>query len=355
MKVIRLTTLLDYGGQERKYISFVENGRKALKNDYFFAALGNGGYAEKFILKKGFQVKIFNSKPNITNLKNIWLLYKWFKTIAPDVVHTAAAEANFHGIIAGKLAGVKVIIAEEIGFPNHSNKAKIIFKLLYSLTNNVICVSEAVKSFLININEIKSAKGIVIYNPVSEPKTIEDKLLSNEFTIVTIGRLESVKNQQLLINAFSKIDDLSAKLIIVGDGRERVNLEQLISRLKLEKRVTITGFKSNPEYYLSKAHLFVLPSLSEGFGIAVVEAMLQAVPCLCSNVGGITEFISEKETGWFFNPRNEKELVVKINAIIATPYSDIQLIGINGKDFIKNRFTSEKYRHHLENLYQELS
>jgi glycosyltransferase involved in cell wall biosynthesis len=354
MKIIRLTTLLDFGGQERKYISFVEDGKKALKNDYFFAALGHGGYAERYILEKGFQVKIFDSKPHVTHIKNIWLLYKWFKFINPDIVHTAAAEANFHGIIAAKLAGVKVIIAEEIGFPKHSKLAKIIFKYLYRLTNKVICVSEAVKHFLIDINEIKSTQGIVIYNPASKPKTTK-RILSNAFTIVSVGRLEKVKNHQLLLRAFSKLNDLSTTLILVGDGRERGNLEQLISSLNLENRVTITGFVSNPEYFLAQAHLFVIPSLSEGFGIAVVEAMLQGIPCLCSNVGGISEFVSEKETGWLFDPNNEFELVTKINALMALPYNEIQCIGNNGKNFVEKRFTSQKYRHNLENFYQGLS
>jgi glycosyltransferase involved in cell wall biosynthesis len=222
------------------------------------------------------------------------------------------------------------------------------------LTNKVICVSRAVKNFLISINEIEDYKGIVIYNPASESKTVERTLL-NEFTIVSVGRLEIVKNQQLLIKAFSKIDNLSAQLILVGDGRERENLEQLIASLHLEKRVKITGFVSNPEFYLCQAHLFVLPSLSEGFGIAVVEAMQQQVPCLCSNVGGIPEFITENETGWLFDPNNEEELVSKINVIMRTPYGNVQLVGNNGKNFVENRFTSQKYRYNLENLYQELS
>lgn len=354
MKIIRLTTLLDFGGQERKYISFVDNGKKALKNDYFFAALGHGGYAEKYIVEKGFQVKIFDSKPHVTNIKNIWLLYKWFKFINPDIVHTAAAEANFHGIIAAKLAGVKVIIAEEIGFPKHSKKAKIIFKYLYRLTSKVICVSEAVKNFLIDSKEIKSSQGIVIYNPASIPKTTQPTL-SDTFTIVTVGRLEIVKNHQLLIKAFSKLEDAFAQLILVGDGRERGNLEQLIASLQLENRVTITGFVSNPEHFLAKAHLFVLPSLSEGFGIAVVEAMLQGLPCLCSNVGGIPEFITENETGWLFNPNHEQELVTKMNALRSAPYKNLQFIGNKAKNFVENRFTSQKYRYNLENLYQELS
>ncbi|MFV5701774.1 glycosyltransferase family 4 protein [Flavobacterium sp. XS2P12] len=352
MKIIRLTTLLDFGGQERQYISFVEDGMSDIENEYIFAAIGYGGYAENYIRERGFEVKIFNSKPNILNIINIWILFKWFQKIKPDIVHTAAAEANFHGVIAAKLARIKVVIAEEIGIPNHSNKAKFIFKYIYKLSTKVICVSESVKDNLIRIKEIENKKGVVIYNPVSASKLVERKL-KNEFTIVTVGRLEKVKNQQLLVKTISKINDKSVKLIIVGDGKERLMLEQLILELKLENRVTITGFVPNPEYYLSQCHLFVLPSLSEGFGIAVVEAMQQQVPCLCSNVGGIPEFINENETGWLFNPKSESELLEKLNKIIATDYDIINKIGINGQNYVDKRFTTKKYKHNLENLYKK--
>ncbi|WP_293893634.1 glycosyltransferase [Flavobacterium sp.] len=352
MKVIRLTTSLDFGGQEQQYISFVE-GKSDFKNNYIFAAIGHGGYAEKLIFSKGFEVKIFNENPSITNLKNIWKLYKWFKIENPDIVHTAAAEANFHGIIAAKMAGVKNIIAEEIGFPNHSNKARFIFSNLYKLTKKVICVSKAVQDYLIAIDEIDSKKGYVIYNPVSEKDYIKREL-PNEFTIVSVGRFEKVKNQKLLINAFSKLNNKSSKLILVGDGRERSNIEQLISELNLNKRVTITGFVPNPEHYIAKSSLFVLPSFSEGFGIAVVEAMQQGLPCLCTNVGGIPEFVVENETGWLFNPNDEDELVEKLNYIITLPTESINSIGEMGKNSISSKFTTSKYVENLENLYQNL-
>jgi glycosyltransferase involved in cell wall biosynthesis len=355
MRVIRLTTLLDFGGQEQKYISFVENTDKSLSNEYIFAGIGHGGYAEKKLIEMGCNVKIFNSNPKITNLKNIWILYKWFKNIRPNIVHTAAAEANFHGVIASKLAGIKVIIAEEIGIPNHSFLARIIFKLIYLLTDTVICVSKSVKNHLIKISEISESKGKVIYNPASIAVTNFDINLSKDFTIVSVGRLEKVKNQQLLISAFSKIKDTNAKLILVGDGSDRDFLEDFITNLNLQERVRITGFVSNPEFYLNQAHLFVLPSLSEGFGIAVVEAMLNSVPCLCSKVGGIPEFITDSETGWLFDPNNESELISKLNSIIETPYIDIKEIGVKGKSYVKNRFTPEIYKENIENLYRELS
>jgi glycosyltransferase involved in cell wall biosynthesis len=352
MKIIRLTTLLDFGGQERKYISFTED-KKLLKNDYIFAAVGHGGHAESILRDRGFEVVIFNKNPSISNLKNIWMLYKWFKKIKPDVVHTAAAEANFHGIVAAKMAGIPVIIAEEIGFPTHSEKAKIVFRGVYILARKVICVSNAVKKFLVDIKEIQSDKGIVIYNPVSQPKYFP-KEIPNDFTIVCVGRLEKVKNQQLLIKAFYEMDDKSAKLILVGDGRERASLEQLIDKLELQARVTITGFCPEPEKHLTQAHLFVLPSLSEGFGIAVVEAMQQGLPCLCSNIGGIPEFVSENETGWLFNPKNLSELITKLNYIVSMPQSLRQVVGTNARNVVFDGFTSQKYIQNLETLYQEL-
>lgn len=349
MKIVRLTTLLDFGGQEKKYISFTQN-TALLTNDYYFAAIGHGGHAEEVLRTRGLNVTIFNQKPNISNLNNIWILYKWLKKINPDIVHTAAAEANFHGTIAAKLAGVKVVIAEEIGFPNHSKKARFVFRHVYKLCHKVICVSNAVKNKLIDIKEIKNYKGKVIYNPVGI-QTQTKRSISSDFTIVCVGRLEKVKNQQLLITAFSKLKNANAKLILVGDGRERENLEKLIINLNCQNKVKMIGFSAEPEKYLSQASLFVLPSLSEGFGIAVLEAMQQGIPCLCSNVGGIPEFVKENETGWLFNPNNENEFFEKLSQICQMPLEKLNQIGANAQTYVTNRFSEIDYVKSLENLY----
>lgn len=191
MKILHITTLLNYGGKERTYVSLVQD-KSILENEYFFVAIGHGGYVEKEISKKGFEVKVFNKNHSIRNLRNIWTLYKYIKKVKPDVVHTAAAEANLHGVMAAKLARVPYIVAEEIGFPNHSNLARKIFKFIYKFTKAVICVSVAVKDYLIKINEINEERGVVIYNPVDVNSNL-DKIQTDFFTIVCIGRLEKVK------------------------------------------------------------------------------------------------------------------------------------------------------------------
>ncbi len=349
MKILRLTTLLDFGGQEKQYLSFTENP-ELLQNEYVFAAIGYGGHAEKILKERGFEVHILNQNFSIRNLSNIWTVYKLIKKVKPDVVHTAAAEANFHGIIAAKLAGIKIIIGEEIGIPNHSFTAQKIFAQVYKLANKVIGVSQSVKDHLVKTGEIPKDKGVVIYNPVSLLQKFP-KEESKDFRIVYVGRLEKVKNVATLIAAFSRIENSKAKLIIVGDGRERANLEQQTKELAIEHRVEFVGFSNEPSRYLSSADLFVLPSFSEGFGIAAVEAMFLKVPVLCSKVGGIPEFLKDGKNGWLFTPENESELVTKLKGILAMDSSSLQGIAEQGFHDVIHRFTVEKYIQNLEKLY----
>jgi glycosyltransferase involved in cell wall biosynthesis len=353
MKIIRLTTSLHFGGQEKKYIS-IGNCKDSISVTYVFACLGNGGYAERNLIEKGFSVKTFNNHPSVYNLKNIVDLYLWLKKERPDIIHTAAGEANFHGIIAAKLAGVKNILAEEIGFPSHSKFARKVFSFLYKFANKVICVSQSVKDYLIKIGEISDEKGEVIYNPVSSPSKLQ-KQNQSSFTIVSVGRLEKGKNQQLILKALHQLEDKSIQLILVGDGTERGSLDELIHNLNLQERVRITGFVSEPELFLAQADLFVLPSISEGFGIAAVEAMLLGVPCLCSQVGGIPEFVVDGKTGWLFDPENQKEFIDKFHIILKMDKKIRDEIGIKGRESVVERFSEEIYIKNLERLYHKIS
>ncbi len=353
MRIIRLTTLLDFGGQERKYISFTANP-SLLCHDYTFIALGYGGNAERILRERGCKVIILNRNFSIRNLENIIVLYRLFREIKPDIVHTAAGEANFHGIIAAKLAGIRGVIGEEIGIPNHSKIARKVFSWVYRLADNVICVSKAVKKYLIDIGEIKAGKGVVIYNPANAPVDWKVEKETEVFEIVYVGRLEKVKNVVALLMAFSEIKERAAQLTIVGDGRERENLESIVEQLGIKNKVDFVGFSDDPHKYLGRADLFVLSSFSEGFGIAVVEAMLMKVPVLCSGVGGIPEFVEDGRTGWLFDPHNQIQLTSILKKLVDMDKANLKQIGLNGFKSVENVFTMEKYVQNLENLYERV-
>lgn len=353
MKILRLTTLLDFGGQEKQYLSFTEQP-ELLKHEYVFAALGFGGNAEKILRERGFEVHILNRNFSIKNLSNIWAVYKLIKKIKPDVVHTAAAEANFNGIIAAKLAGVKTIIGEEIGIPDHSSAAQKVFRWVYKLADTVIGVSKSVKDHLVKTGEISGNKGVVIYNPVSIPQTFP-KVPSTSFQIVYVGRLEKVKNVATLIHAFAKIQNSSSTLTIVGDGRERTGLESLAKELEIEDRVVFTGFQAEPSKFLAQSDLYVLPSYSEGFGIAAVEAMFLKIPVLATKIGGVPEFITDGENGWLFDPNDVEDLIQKLSKILSLEEKQRNEIGTKGYEKVIRLFTVENYIRNIESLYVQRS
>ena len=352
MKILRLTTLLDFGGQEKQYLSFTEKP-ELLQHQYIFAAIGFGGNAERTLRERGFEVHVLNRNSSIKNLTNIWAVYRLIKKVKPDVVHTAAAEANFFGIIAAKLAGVKTIIGEEIGIPNHSAIAKKLFRCVYRLADNVVCVSQSVKDYLVSVKEIPENRGKVIYNPVSTPMNFPKSAPAHLFNIVYVGRLEKVKNVKMLIDTFSKLDKKNVQLTIVGTGSEHEELKTLGEESDFLQRIVFTGFVKEPSRFLADADLFVLPSLSEGFGIAAVEAMLLKVPVLCSNVGGIPEFINDGENGWLFDPHNENEFLSKFNYILNLDNIPLKRVGELGYQSVTDKFTIEKYIHNLETFYNE--
>lgn len=354
MKILKLTTLLDFGGQEKQYISFTDRP-ELLKNEYVFASIGHGGYAEKVLKERGFKVKIFDLPVAHKHLKNIFILSSWIKEIKPDVVHTAASEANFHGVIAAKLAGVPVIVAEQIGVPNnHSKKASFIFRLLYKLTTRLIAISENVKDVMVEQKEAKPDKIEVVLNPVSTP-VIYPKTPKEKFQWMFVSRLVPRKNTDTLIAAFSQLDrNKRGELHIVGDGTEREKLEAQVEKLNLKSEVFFHGFQQEPEKFISQADVFVLPAFDEGFGIVVIEAMLQKKACLCGKGGGIPEYLTDQLNGWFFDPSNVDDLIDKMNFILALEKNQIEQIGLRAYELAKDKFTVEKYIHNLETLYNKL-
>ena len=177
-------------------------------------------------------------------------------------------------------------------------------KYIYNHSDRVICCSREIKARY-NRLFVKLDNARVLYNPydINTIKTlvIEDveDIKFDENTIITHGRLEKVKNYSRLIKAFSLVKENinNVKLIIVGEGSERKNLEALIERLNIENSVKLLGFRKNPFAYIAKSSLYVLSSINEGFPNSLVEGMafLPAVAVDCKS--GPREILNDEVGG----------------------------------------------------------
>src|SRR5690554_2911354 len=177
------------------------------------------------------------------------------------------------------------------------------------MTPAVIAISSATRGALSRFEFIPKRKIQVIYNGITplepNPKAVRRLRISlgipdDAFVVGTVSRLDPVKNQAVMLQAFKLFLDRSpqAWLLMVGDGPDREKLVKLAHDLRIASRVTFTGFIQSPVNHLAMMEVFLLSSHTEGTSMTLLEAMSLGIPAVATNVGGTPEIVADEETGF---------------------------------------------------------
>ncbi len=229
--------------------------------------------------------------------KRLRLLRKLKREKGYNAVISFLDSANIANILTGKKF-CKTIVSVRTRLSGENNwKYKIIVsnlvKLLYNKADKVVAISEGVRQDLIDNFNIKKENVCTIYN-CYDVKEIQEKAAmpceeveveQDSFSIATMGRFVQQKGQWHLLRAFKEVlkEEPKAKLYILGEGELQDYLYKMVDELEMRESVIFCGFLKNPFSLISKVKLFVFPSLWEGFGNALVEAMACGVPCIASD------------------------------------------------------------------------
>jgi len=351
LKIIRLSTFLDFGGVERRLsnISYIED-----ENEWIFCAIGKGGKAEQIIRENQKEVICFNWDHKIPNLNTLFKLYRFLKREQPDVLHTSGAEANFFGVTAGRLAGVRRIVAEEIGIPKQGKLGRFIFNCIYRSANFVIGNSLKVLNYLETFNKVHSSKLKLIPNPLIFPDlSLKTYIYQLEFKLISVSRLEPVKNIESVLRVVAKLkkENKLIKYNILGEGILMEHLKQLVIDLDIGKEVSFYGFHSDPYPFLLQADLYLLTSFSEGFSNSLVEAMYAGIPSLSTRTGAAEEIIQDGVNGWLVEVDNDNALYLKIKNIMCLDPEQLKNIGLAGRDHVIKNYSLEQHRKQLISIY----
>ncbi|WP_170977265.1 glycosyltransferase [Halorussus salinisoli] len=255
----------------------------------------------------------------------------------PDIVLSLMKHTNITAISAKLLASHSptMIVSERNHIsrslnqhPIHKRKTlKNLMRILYPYADHIIAISEGVSKSLQDEIRVQEKKISVIYNPVVTNKLlkkatepIDHHWFQNEQTpvVLGVGRLHPQKNFETLLKAFALVrSNIDAKLLILGEGKEREKLKTLAEDLGIEEYLCMPGNVDNPYKYMSQSSVFVLSSAWEGFGNVIVEALACECPVVSTDChSGPSEILARGEYGRLVPVRDEGRMAEAITQTI---------------------------------------
>lgn len=367
IRVLNILDTINSGGVERRRLSLAKYLDKSKFELKIICTNAVGDFPKEF---EKYGVEIFE----IGNLKSIFDYKQHLKVIKiinqfkPHIIHGAVFEGVTMAAVSGFYKQVPIIILEETSDPqNRSWRGNLLMKLLCLTANKVIGVSPAATNYLeqkINLPKDKVVlinNGVIIPTIVSEENIAKTKqkhqLLDDEIVIGSVGRMNSDAHKRFsdLIKAFSLLahKNNKVKLVLVGDGLEKSNYENLVLQLGIQNQVVFAGYQNEIDKYYSVFDVFCLVSAFEAFGLVLAEAMLHKLPVVATKVGGMQYIVDENETGFLVNKFDVESIFEKLN-ILSNNNELRKEFGENGyKKALKN-YTEERYVKNVEDLYVEL-
>jgi glycosyltransferase involved in cell wall biosynthesis len=255
-------------------------------------------------------------------------LARLIRQFQPHVLHSQLVHANVVGRLMGSLLGVPKVIATIQTVEKGKRWHNKLENLTCRLSHKTACVSPSVYQHAARNIHIPKSRLQVIPNAIdvdrfadAEPVNLaEFNLDINKTTLVFVGRLDPVKNVDVLLRATARISQgQDIQLLIVGDGPERERLETLTATLNLTDRVRFAGQRLDVERILKAADIFVLPSRWEGMPMAAQEAMASGLPVIASRAEGIIDIIEDNITGLLVTPGSMEQLAHAICRVIQNP------------------------------------
>jgi glycosyltransferase involved in cell wall biosynthesis len=230
--------------------------------------------------------------------------------------------------------------------------------------HNVIAISPAVTEHLEHdfgiakdrIFQIKHGINVEDFPLVSPESRLRQRQIygiRGTPAIGIIARLADVKGHDVLIRAMPEVlrNHPQAQLIIVGEGKQEPALRQLVAQLQLEKHIQFFPAINRTTEFLPAFDIFVMPSLSEGFGLSMIEAMAVGVPVVATRVGGIPSFIRNEETGLLVEPSRHEDLARNICRLLDEPQLAAGIMTA-GRQLIERDYSADQMVQRTQEVYR---
>jgi len=300
-------------------------------------------------------------------------LWRLLRREGPALVHTHTSKAGVVGRLAGWLAGVPVVIHTPHGHIFYgyygalaSAIIRLLERLLAKITDRIVTLTDrgAEEHVLFHIAGIEkfvtihSGIALAHFRSVKGDPAVKRKELGlppKGMIVGTVGRLVPIKGLEWLLKAAPWVlaEFSQAYFVIIGDGPLLEELRELTTQLGIGQRVVFLGAREDVHECLAALDLFVLPSLNEGMGRVLLEAMAVGCPVVATRVGGIPDIVADGTTGLLVPPRDDRALAEAI-LILLRDRSRRTAYGEAARRHVDGRFDVETMVRNIERLYDEV-
>ncbi len=318
------------------------------------------------------EVYTLNKKPG-RNPKHLFQMYKMFKALRPSIVHSRNL-SGLDALLPAALARVPCRIHGEHGrdaddVKGQNRKHQLLRKLHKPLVDMFVPLSRDLERYLTDSIGVPEQKIRTICNGVDtsrfRPRTgarqseLAMRVPEGKIIVGTVGRLQPVKNQRDLVDAFAHVcrqePELAGRayLVLVGDGSESQKIQSQVDELGLSDKIWLAGSREDIPELMRDMDVFVLPSLTEGISNTILEAMASGLPVVATDVGGNPELVDEGETGTLVPSQNIERMASSIAEYIRNNDKRIQH-GAQSRRQSENRFSIDTMVSNYMALYDDM-
>lgn len=364
IKVMLLTVGLGVGGTEGQVLEIASRLDRRRFDVGVCALKGTDVIAEE-LRARGVRVITLNGAGR-WDARVLSRLFRVVRAERPDVIHAFLSPANLAACIVGRLLGVPGLLLSFRGLEVWKHWShRLVDGLTVRVADAATCSSNAIRRRALSEVGGDERKYVTIHNGVDTarfasrqaPPRSELGLREGVSVVGTVCRLvEPTKGLAVLLQAMAELRDRAAppcQLLVVGDGPAFRQLHDLGERLGILSQVVFAGMRRDVADLLPLFDVFVMPSLSEGFGIAIVEAMAAGRPVVASDVGGIPESVDHEATGLLVPPGDPAALAAALYDLLTRP-DKARALGVRGRQRARERFSIESVVKRHEDLYEDL-
>lgn len=284
----------------------------------------------------------------------------------PDLVHTHLIHADLYGGLAARLAGVPRVVSTK-----HNDDAfrqnwllKVPIRAANRHCDRVITISWHLADFVARVEDVPLQRITAIHygleatdgSPATRSRARETLGVGDGTPlVVSVGRLTEQKGHRYLLDAWRWVCERTAEgtLVVVGAGPLREALGTSARRLGIEDRVVWTGWRTDVAQILTAADLYVHPSLWEGFGLVLLEAMSAQKCVIASRVSAVPEIVVHGETGWLV-PSRDGEALGEVILRMLKDAAARRCMGEAGRRRVLEHFGVERMVRATEAVYDAL-